>query len=79
MKLANVDGIVNHESDPTALAEEAAATTGVKHRKPRATDGGPEILPDMGHVRLLVFSDSSDVGKGTAYSVPKALQFVLSV
>lgn len=47
--MAEVDVMDNRESDPTALAAEASATGGGKPRKPRATDGGPEILPDMGH------------------------------
>ena len=46
--MAEVQGQDNRESDPTALAAEATATGGGKLRKPRATDGGPEILPDMG-------------------------------
>ena len=45
--MAEVQGQENRESDPTALAAETTATGGGKPRKPRATDGGPEILPDM--------------------------------
>jgi hypothetical protein len=52
--MAEVDVMENRESDPTALAAEATATGGDKLRKPRATDGGPEILPDMGHYVTLV-------------------------
>ena len=52
--MAEVQGQENRESDPTALAAEATATGGDKPRKPRATDGGPEILPDMGHYVTLV-------------------------
>lgn len=52
--MAEVQGKENRESDPTALAAEATATGGGKPRKPRATDGGPEILPDMGHYVTLV-------------------------
>ena len=52
--MAEVLGQDNHESDPTALAAEVTATGGGKARKPRATDGGPEILPDMGHYVTLV-------------------------
>ena len=52
--MAEVQGQENRESDPTALAAEATATGGGKPRKPRATDGGPEILPDMGHYVTLV-------------------------
>ena len=52
--MAEVDVMKNRESDPTALAAEVTATGGGKARKPRATDGGPEILPDMGHYVTLV-------------------------
>lgn len=52
--MAEVDVMDNRESNPTALAAEATATGGGKPRKPRATDGGPEILPDMGHYVTLV-------------------------
>ena len=52
--MAEVQGQENRESEPTALAAEATATGGGKPRKPRATDGGPEILPDMGHYVTLV-------------------------
>lgn len=52
--MAEVVVMDNRESDPTALAAEATATGGGKPRKPRATDGGPEILPDMGHYVTLV-------------------------
>lgn len=52
--MAEVQGQENRESDPTALAAETTATGGGKPRKPRATDGGPEILPDMGHYVNLV-------------------------
>ena len=52
--MAEVQGQDNRESDPTALAAETTATGGGKPRKPRATDGGPEILPDMGHYVTLV-------------------------
>jgi hypothetical protein len=52
--MAEVQGQDNRESDPTPLAAEATATGGGKPRKPRATDGGPEILPDMGHYVTLV-------------------------
>lgn len=52
--MAEVDVMDNRESDPTALAAGATATGGGKPRKPRATDGGPEILPDMGHYVTLV-------------------------
>ena len=52
--MAEVDVMDTRESDPTALAAEATATGGGKPRKPRATDGGPEILPDMGHYVTLV-------------------------
>jgi hypothetical protein len=44
----------NRNSMPTAVAAEATATGGDQPRKPRATDGGPEILPDMGHYVTLV-------------------------
>ena len=52
--MAEVDGKEKNESNPTALAAEATASGGGKARKPRATDGGPEILPDMGHYVTLV-------------------------
>ena len=52
--MAEVDVMDTRESDPTALAAETTATGGGKPRKPRATDGGPEILPDMGHYVTLV-------------------------
>ena len=52
--MAEVDVMDTRESDPRALAAEATATGGGKPRKPRATDGGPEILPDMGHYVTLV-------------------------
>jgi len=52
--MAEVDVMDQHESDPAALPAEAAAAGGGKPRKPRATDGGPDILPDMGHYVTLV-------------------------
>ena len=52
--MAQVDVMKYHESNPMALAAEATATGGGKPRKPRATDGGPEILPDMGYYVTLV-------------------------
>ena len=52
--MAEVDVMDTRESDPRALAAEASATGGGKPRKPRVTDGGPEILPDMGHYVTLV-------------------------
>lgn len=52
--MAEVDVMDTRESDPRALAAEATATGGDKPRKPRASDGGPEILPDMGHYVTLV-------------------------
>lgn len=52
--MAEVDIMDNRESDPTALATEATAASGGKLRKSRITDGGPDILPDMGHYVPLV-------------------------
>jgi hypothetical protein len=52
--MAEVEVMENRESDPTALAAEATAMGGGKPRKPRITDGGPEILPDMGNYVNLV-------------------------
>lgn len=40
--------------EPTASAAEATDAISCKLRKPRATDGGPEILPDMEHYVSLV-------------------------
>jgi len=48
--MAEVLGQENRESDPTALAAEVPFSSGDKPRKPRATDGGPEILlQNKGH------------------------------
>lgn len=52
--MVKVEVMDNPDSDSTTLAAEATATGGGKARKPRATDGGPEILPDMGDYVTLV-------------------------
>ena len=52
--MAEVEEKEGCEPDPTALAAEAGAAGCGKPRKPRATDGGPQLLPDMGHYVALV-------------------------
>ena len=52
--MAKVDVMENRESEPTTLAAETTTSGGGKPRKARATDGGPEILPDMGNYVALV-------------------------